>query len=66
MWIPLDLSNLASFNVIIAHAAAYLSKIQKTESDRDTLILISEAIYLIRKWLSDLTTLFEDKLFTAV
>jgi hypothetical protein len=66
VWMPLDLSNLASFNAIMAHAAAYLSKVQNKESNADILRLKLEAIRLVRKWLSDPTTSFKDEVFAAV
>jgi hypothetical protein len=66
IWMPLDLSNIASFNAIMAHAAAHLSKMQNQENNPDILRLKLEAIQLVRKWLSDPTTSFEDEVFAAV
>jgi hypothetical protein len=66
IWMPLDLSNPASFNAIMAHAAAHLSKIQDKESNPDTLRFKTEAIEFVNKWLSDPTTAFKDEVFAAV
>lgn len=63
---PLDLSNPASFNAIMAHAAAHISETQNKESNSEILRFKIEAIELVNKWLGDPTTSFKDEVFAAV
>ncbi|OOQ86551.1 hypothetical protein PEBR_20798 [Penicillium brasilianum] len=66
IWMPLDLSNPASFNAILAHAAAHISETQNKESNSEILRFKIEAIELVNKWLGDPTTSFKDEVFAAV
>lgn len=56
IWIPLDLSNTASFNGILAHAAADLDKIRGGNTLSETLKYKTEAIETINKWLGSSTS----------
>lgn len=63
---PLDLSNPASFNGIMAHAAAHLSQIQYKEGNQDSLEFKTDAIEIVNKWLRDPATALNDEVFAAV
>lgn len=66
IWMPLDLSNIASFNGIMAHAAAHLSQIQHKDISPETLRYKTEIIELVNRWLGDPNTAFKDEVFAAI
>lgn len=66
IWIPLDLSNAASFNAIMAHAAAHFFGRHGQDLDLSSLKYKTEAIALINKWLSNTTTALNDEVFAGV
>lgn len=66
IWMPLDLSNIASFNGIMAHAAAHLSQIQHRDISPETLRYRTEIIELVNRWLGNPITAFNDEVFAAV
>lgn len=66
IWIPLDLSNAASFNAVMAHAAADFSRCQGQDIDSGSLKYKTEAIGLVNKWLSSTTTAVNDDVFSGV
>jgi hypothetical protein len=59
VWFPLDLSNAASFNAIMAHSAAHLAYYQGGSSptlgtkSSDALRYKADAIAILNKWLND-------------
>ena len=67
---PLDLSNVASFNGIMAHAAADLAQTRYkdicSDSRSEALRYKTGTIEAINKWLGDPMTTFKDKVFAAV
>jgi hypothetical protein len=66
IWMPLDLSNLASFYGILAHAAANLSQNRYGESGLEALAYKTETTEFVNKWLGDLMTAFKDEAFAAI
>lgn len=66
IWIPLDLSNAASFNGILAHAAADLNDRREDEDKSETLKFKTEAIGTINLWLSNSTNAIKDEVFAGV
>lgn len=66
IWMPLDLSNAASFNGILAHAAADLFGSRLEENRSETLKYKTEAIGMINKWLSSTVTAMKDEVFAGV
>ncbi|KOC09041.1 hypothetical protein COH20_004729 [Aspergillus flavus] len=53
VWLPLDLSNSASFNATMAHAAAHLAYLHGELASPEALRYKTEAISIITKWLDD-------------
>ncbi|KAL4804251.1 hypothetical protein BDV18DRAFT_142814 [Aspergillus unguis] len=72
VWFPLDLSNASSFNCIMAHSAAHLAHLYagtpacRGTSSSDALKYKTEAISLLRVWLSDPERELCDDAFSAV
>lgn len=66
IWMPLDLSNASSFNAIMAHAAADLSRARGQDIDWGSLKYKTEAIGLVNKWLSSAKTAVNDDVFSGV
>ncbi|KAJ5974774.1 hypothetical protein N7481_008481 [Penicillium waksmanii] len=66
IWIPLDLSNSASFNGILAHAAADLNGRREDEDKSEILKFKTEAIGTINLWLSTSTNAIKDEVFAGV
>ncbi|KAE8370712.1 hypothetical protein BDV27DRAFT_140302 [Aspergillus caelatus] len=53
VWLPLDLSNSASFNATMAHSAAHLAYLHGELASPEALRYKTEAISVITKWLDD-------------
>lgn len=66
IWIPLDLSNVASFNGILAHAAADLNGRREGTDKSEILRFKTEAIGTINLWLSTSTSVIKDEVFAGV
>ncbi|KAJ5565500.1 hypothetical protein N7513_001742 [Penicillium frequentans] len=66
IWIPLDLSNPASFNGILAHAAADIVGSRGDGSSSEILKYKTEAIEIINKWLGTTATTIKDEVFAGV
>lgn len=72
VWFPLDLSNAACFNVIMAHSAAHLAYFYEgTTSSRGTnsyqaLKYKSEAIEILNQWLNDPVQSLSNNTFATV
>lgn len=66
IWMPLDLSNIASFNGIMAHAAAHLSQIRYKDISPEALSYKTETIELVNRWIGNPMTAFKDETFAAV
>ncbi|KAK5799801.1 hypothetical protein VI817_002013 [Penicillium citrinum] len=66
IWIPIDLSNAASFNGILAHAAADLNGRREDEDKSEILKFKTEAIGTINLWLKSSTGAIKDKVVAGV
>ncbi|KAJ5215181.1 uncharacterized protein N7469_011672 [Penicillium citrinum] len=66
IWIPIDLSNAASFNGILAHAAADLNGRREDEDKSEILKFKTEAIGTINLWLKSSTSAIKDKVVAGV
>ncbi|KAL1865749.1 hypothetical protein Plec18167_009291 [Paecilomyces lecythidis] len=66
VWFPLDLSNEASFNAIMAHAAAHLDQMHGLRSSTDALNFKAEAVRIVSIWLNDPARALSDEVFAAV
>lgn len=66
IWIPLDLSNAASFYGILAHAAADLANSRVDDNGSNMLKYKAEAVGIINKWLGTAVTALKDEVFTGV
>lgn len=66
IWVPLDLSNAASFNGILAHAAADFFGSREVENSSEILKFKTEAIGIINKWLGTAVTAMNDEVFAGV
>ncbi|KAK9344716.1 fungal-specific transcription factor domain-containing protein [Lipomyces starkeyi] len=66
VWFPLDLSNAASFNGIMAHSAAHLAHLHGGTYSADALRYKEEALSIINTWLTDPTRALSDETFAAV
>ena len=66
IWIPLDLSNPASFNGVLAHAAADLVGSRGDGDSSEVLKFKTEAIEIINKWLGTTATAINDEVFAGV
>jgi hypothetical protein len=66
VWFPLDLSNAASFNVIMAYAAAHLGRLHGIKASDEALKYKAEAVHIIRVWMDDPSRALSDEVFAAV
>ncbi|PHH64642.1 hypothetical protein CDD82_1748 [Ophiocordyceps australis] len=66
VWFPLDLSNAASFNAILAHAAAHLARMRGRKSSSDALKFKREAIRIVNQWINMPDRALSDDVFAAV
>ncbi|KAJ5128128.1 hypothetical protein N7448_008907 [Penicillium atrosanguineum] len=66
IWVPLDLSNAASFNGILAHAAADFFGSRGDVNSSEILKFKTEAIGIINKWLGTAVTATNDEVFAGV
>ncbi|KAM0667650.1 hypothetical protein ACQRIU_003515 [Beauveria bassiana] len=66
VWLPLDLSNAASFNVCMAHAAAHLARIHGRQCSTIALNFKLEAMRIISEWIQNEAKALSDDMFAAV
>jgi hypothetical protein len=66
VWFPLDLSNEASFNAVMAHSAAHLDRMHGLRSSIDALKFKAEAVRIVMTWLNDPARALSDEVFAAV
>ncbi|KAH6981564.1 fungal-specific transcription factor domain-containing protein [Ilyonectria sp. MPI-CAGE-AT-0026] len=66
VWCPLDLSNAASFNAIMAHSAAHLSRMQGCTRSNEALRFKTEAVRIVQLWMSDPVLALGDDVLAAV
>lgn len=66
VWFPLDLSNAASFNAIMAHAAAHLARQQGVPLSYEALQFKLEAVRIVNVWMAHTLLALSDQAFAAV
>ncbi len=66
VWFPLDLSNAASFNAIMAHSAAHLAWLYKIKASNEALMYKNEAVRIINIWMNDGSSSIGDDIIAAV
>ena len=66
VWLPLDLSNAASFNTLMAHSAAHLASMHGVERSQESLMFKARALQIVRKWMDDPKLALGDDTMAAV
>ncbi|OAA57506.1 peroxisomal catalase [Niveomyces insectorum RCEF 264] len=66
VWFPLDLSNAASFNAIMAHAAAHLARLHGFSRSDEAVRYKAEALRIVRVWMDNPARALSDEVFAAV
>ncbi|KAI1127033.1 tachykinin family protein [Nemania abortiva] len=66
VWFPLDLSNAASFNAIMAHSAAHLARMQGFPVSNDAVQFKVEAVGIVQSWARDPELALSDDTIAAV
>ncbi|GKZ27670.1 hypothetical protein AbraCBS73388_005299, partial [Aspergillus brasiliensis] len=66
VWLPLDLSNSASFCALMAHAAAHVAHRQGQTKSIESEKFRTLAVGIIAKWLADETRSTRDETITAI
>ncbi|KAJ3518215.1 hypothetical protein NM208_g14598 [Fusarium decemcellulare] len=66
VWCPLDLSNAASFNAIMAHSAAHLARMQGLHRSKEALKFKAEAVRIVKVWMDDPELALSDDVLAAV
>lgn len=66
VWFPLNLSNAASFNAIMAHSAAHMARMRGSTGSNEALQFKMEAIRIVKLWMEDPKLALCDDTITAV
>ncbi|UNI19494.1 hypothetical protein JDV02_005676 [Purpureocillium takamizusanense] len=66
VWFPLDVSNAASFNVILAHSAAHIARMHGHTTSNEALKFKMEAIRIVASWMDDPQQASSDEVIAAV
>ncbi|ETS75108.1 hypothetical protein PFICI_13592 [Pestalotiopsis fici W106-1] len=66
VWLPLDLSNAAAFNALMANSAAHLSMMQGKRYSPESLHFKNEALRIIGEWLTESSGAPSDEVIAAV
>ncbi|EXA29321.1 hypothetical protein FOVG_19180 [Fusarium oxysporum f. sp. pisi HDV247] len=66
VWLPLDLSNAASFNALMALSAAHLSRMQGFSQSKLALEFKSEAVNIVQLWMQDPERAVSDDVLAAI
>lgn len=66
VWFPLDLSNPASFNAIMAHAAAHLAHQYGGTNSWEALKFKADAVNILTQWVNDPKMALSNDAFAAV
>lgn len=66
VWLPLDMSNAASFNAIMAHSAAHLARMQGFSTYKEAFKFKAEAVRIVSQWMSDPAMILSDDLIAGV
>lgn len=66
VWLPLDLSNAVSFNLMIAHSAAHLAQMRGHRVSTEALRFKAEAMRILSIWMQDDDLALSDDGFAAI
>ncbi|TGJ84174.1 hypothetical protein E0Z10_g4606 [Xylaria hypoxylon] len=66
VWFPLDLSNAASFNAIMAHSAAHLARMQGFPVSNEAVRFKVEAVRIVQIWARDPALALSDDTIAAI
>ncbi|KAI0469462.1 tachykinin family protein [Xylaria cf. heliscus] len=66
VWFPLDLSNAGSFNAIMAHSAAHLSRMQGFPVSNEAVRFKVEAVGIVQFWARDPALALSDDTIAAI
>ncbi|KAI0423157.1 tachykinin family protein [Xylaria grammica] len=66
VWFPLDLSNAASFNAIMAHSAAHLARMQGFPVSNEAVRFKVEAVGIVQFWARDPALALSDDTIAAI
>ncbi|GJN85378.1 hypothetical protein PLIIFM63780_008945 [Purpureocillium lilacinum] len=66
VWFPLDVSNAASFNVVLAHSAAHIARMHGYTTSNEALKFKMEAIRIVASWMDDPQQALSDEVIAAV
>lgn len=67
IWLPLDLSNAAAFNIVMALSATHLARMQgQRHTPPEALRFKGEAINIISTWVNDSTMALSDQAMTGI
>ncbi|KAJ2986149.1 hypothetical protein NUW58_g5165 [Xylaria curta] len=66
VWFPLDLSNAASFNAIMAHSAAHLARLQGFPVSNEAVRFKVEAVGIVQFWARDPALALGDDTIAAI
>ncbi|KAI0543024.1 tachykinin family protein [Xylaria digitata] len=66
VWFPLDLSNAASFNAIMAHSAAHLARMQGFPVSNEAVRFKVEAVGIVQSWARDPALALSDDTIAAI
>ncbi|KAI0525963.1 tachykinin family protein [Xylaria bambusicola] len=66
VWLPLDLSNAASFNAIMAHSAAHLARMQGFPVSNEAVQFKIEAVGIVQCWARDPGLALSDDTIAAI
>ncbi|KAI1199214.1 tachykinin family protein [Nemania serpens] len=66
VWFPLDLSNAASFNAIMAHSAAHLARMQGFPVPREAVQFKFEAVGIVQLWARDPALALSDDIIAGI
>lgn len=66
VWLPLDLSNAASFNAIMAHSAAHLARMQGFPVPHEAVQFKVEAVGIVQTWARDPALALSDDIIAGI
>ncbi|KAI1115558.1 tachykinin family protein [Nemania sp. NC0429] len=66
VWLPLDLSNAASFNAIMAHSSAHLARMQGFPVPREAVQFKVEAVGIVQLWARDPALALSDDIIAGI
>lgn len=66
IWLPLDLSNPASFYGLLAHSAAHLAHLYGERDSAEPLRYNAQAVSILNLWVNDPDRALSDDTFAAV